>query len=518
MNSIFKFLIVSSNKNVNDESNDTIGQIKEKIKDLNDKNGPFDACIVVDTNIKQKKEDIKMDGLTIYHTNSSNSNRVIYFQKDIILLWNMEKNSAISLPEPPPSHIDILITNYWPCHLRPDKEGSLILTQLLSKIPVRYHFICGDDLFWERDPFDIPPSRNLAPFSICRVISLGNWNNPNQRCLYAFKLDPTSARIRPLHTTPNPYITESPDNFFFSLDRETKTKTYQELQDAALEESKRIEKMMHSAYGMSRKRSNTPSNPNYQCRKCHSNEHYFKDCPWLHVDKETYICHSCHQPGHHIKKCPKRKKTMNDGNHDDQENVGNVGCWFCLTNPAVKKHLIIKHGEDVYMALTKGPLHPYHVLIIPIKHQSIVSQDEQQDLNILHEMNSFHEKYFEMIKEEGYFMVSWSMMIQENSHHWHVQSIPLEMSKLEQFKSYLESRGFVSCKDDISKEKMQIELTIRESNEIIKYYSMDGNPQGGRRLLTQFLGKSELFDWRVSKLTLEDEVKLIEDIKSKIEK
>lgn len=54
-------------------------------------------------------------------------------------------------------------------------------------------------------------------------------------------------------------------------------------------------------------------------------------------------------------------------------------CWFCLSNPAVTKHLIVSIGSETYLTFPKGPLLPTpaagevgvpgggHVLIIPVR-------------------------------------------------------------------------------------------------------------------------------------------------------
>lgn len=43
-------------------------------------------------------------------------------------------------------------------------------------------------------------------------------------------------------------------------------------------------------------------------------------------------------------------------------------CWFCIDNPKIEKHLIIKLGKHFYSALPKGPVCDEHFLIIPNKH------------------------------------------------------------------------------------------------------------------------------------------------------
>lgn len=53
-----------------------------------------------------------------------------------------------------------------------------------------------------------------------------------------------------------------------------------------------------------------------------------------------------------------------------------AGCWFCLSNPEVEKHLIVSIGEECYLSLAKGGLTPHHTLIIPIAHASSTLQLE----------------------------------------------------------------------------------------------------------------------------------------------
>lgn len=44
------------------------------------------------------------------------------------------------------------------------------------------------------------------------------------------------------------------------------------------------------------------------------------------------------------------------------------GCWFCLSSDQVDVDLVSSVGEEVYLALDKGPISPQHALIIPIEH------------------------------------------------------------------------------------------------------------------------------------------------------
>uniref|UniRef100_A0A383W3L9 RRM domain-containing protein n=1 Tax=Tetradesmus obliquus TaxID=3088 RepID=A0A383W3L9_TETOB len=44
------------------------------------------------------------------------------------------------------------------------------------------------------------------------------------------------------------------------------------------------------------------------------------------------------------------------------------GCWFCLSSDQVDVNLVASVGEEVYLALDKGPISPQHCLAIPIEH------------------------------------------------------------------------------------------------------------------------------------------------------
>ena len=45
-------------------------------------------------------------------------------------------------------------------------------------------------------------------------------------------------------------------------------------------------------------------------------------------------------------------------------------CWFCLASPTCEKHLITGVYDECYVAMPKGPIHPGHVLCVPVTHSS----------------------------------------------------------------------------------------------------------------------------------------------------
>lgn len=93
---------------------------------------------------------------------------------------------------------------------------------------------------------------------------------------------------------------------------------------------------------------------------------------------------------HYIKDCPIVQRRTPDNRMNSKRGlareVGPDECWFCLSNPALAKHLIVTIGEECYLTFPKGKLVPTwnsgqhkdveickvpgggHVLIVPIAH------------------------------------------------------------------------------------------------------------------------------------------------------
>ncbi len=133
--------------------------------------------------------------------------------------------------------------------------------------------------------------------------------------------------------------------------------------------------------------------------------HFLRDCPTRHAvgdtggrkPREGYVCRACGSELHYIEDCPVVKDRRAC---DEQRNYQRLGrarevgpdeCWFCLSNPALLKHLIVAVGGECYLTFPKGQLVPTHtadqhekkdilkvpggghVLIVPIAHAATLN-------------------------------------------------------------------------------------------------------------------------------------------------
>lgn len=69
-------------------------------------------------------------------------------------------------------------------------------------------------------------------------------------------------------------------------------------------------------------------------------------------------------------------------------------CWFCLSSPDVEKHLVITIGDSFYLALSKGPINQYHVLILSVTHIQSVALLSEEDFNELEKFKSALKEFF----------------------------------------------------------------------------------------------------------------------------
>ncbi|VDB82716.1 unnamed protein product [Peniophora sp. CBMAI 1063] len=338
------------------------------------------------------------------------------------------------------SLVDILLSHVWPSAVTEfstaplpspslSNIGAPPADEVISKLKPRYIFASGGGQpphFWEREPFvwDEEGGR------VSRFVGLGAFGGEppaegkKQRWFYAFSIAPglpAAPPARPPNATQNPF-TDAPAR---------RAKRPHDAEEGAADY--RWGTTAQTGVGGNKKRSRTGPGPGgeqgkppegYRCKRCDSTEHFINDCPERQKPPEGYVCRICNVPGHLVRDCPTRHAVGDTGGRkpppgyncracasedhylDDcpqvragpgggggrrgdhgqggrrrgpPREIGPDECWFCLSNPALEKHLIVGIGSECYLTLPKGQLLPTkdvqggvpgggHVLIVPIAH------------------------------------------------------------------------------------------------------------------------------------------------------
>ena len=99
-------------------------------------------------------------------------------------------------------------------------------------------------------------------------------------------------------------------------------------------------------------------------------------------------------------------------------------CWFCLASSACEKHLITGVYDTCYVTMPKGPVHPGHVLIVPVQH---TSQGALKDASVALEMEDLILK----LRQHASIAYNSDLFVFERAiqtrggYHTHVQCIPI---------------------------------------------------------------------------------------------
>lgn len=267
--------------------------------------------------------------------------------------------------------VDMLITTLWPAGIQQDETQKIdvekerlsdLLSWLAIHIKPRYHFVPSPDKHYERQPY-----RNLSThqdYRECatRFIALAPVGNKvKEKWIYACSLQPISSmRVTDLlqGTTDETVCPYDPDLL-----------------------------MQHQ--------------PGKVVKFSGNGQYFFSsDGP---EDQDQ----------------GKRKRKDRDDNQE-RKKFDPETCWFCLSSPSVEKHLVISVGSHCYLALAKGPLTPYHVLILPIAHhQSLVKVPDEISEEI---------KKFKAVLKQFYASMGMLVVFFERNYrtsHMQIQSVPV---------------------------------------------------------------------------------------------
>lgn len=423
--------------------------------------------------------------------------------------------------------IDMLFSWSWPSDILSGNSGipvSKRLSPMLYRLKPRYIFCPShsDDFHFERAPYENIDAKTGDFLHSTRFISLANCLNDKQKkWIYALSVEPArhasflTLSKKPDNCTSNPFdpSVQKPDtepstskttNYFFQVPH-----------DAVVGSKRRLEESSSSSAPLKR----PPSG--YVCKKCHSTEHFYRDCP--HQDskyaneKRTYVCHICHEPGHNIRDCPKKEEQRHARTSHTSASVTPETCWFCLSNPAARKHLIVDIGEEVYLTLAKGPLTPEHSIIIPIEHVPSNSESVSCDIDTeIKEMMARIQCSLKGINKTPIFF----RLRHNPTHHYHIQMIPIDVDKLPEFLEFL--RGY-SEKFDFKFNSSQVGIPsfdfmfFEGDNISMLSHSFDQDSffpaQFGRQALAAFLDVSERSDWKAQIYSEADEKQFVADLK-----
>jgi len=283
----------------------------------------------------------------------------------------------------------------------------------------------------------------------------------------------------------------------------------------------------------------------YVCKICSQPGHFVRDCPTKHAvgdtggrkPREGYVCRACASTEHYIDDCPVAQQGRNaTGWKDNTKEIVPGECWFCLSNPALAKHLIVSIGSECYLTLSKGQLTPTqgasehpnqtavpgggHVLIVPIAHYpTLASIAPDLAPPVMNEIDKYKSALHALFAKNSAAMVTFEVArLSARGGHAHVQVMPVPLKlqdKVEQaFIDYGRQEGvefeedpagaMQSCVDG-RKSYFLVDLPEGKKMVHIMRDPRAFNLQFGRQVLVNLLEMPDRLDWKACVQTDEDE-------------
>jgi diadenosine tetraphosphate (Ap4A) HIT family hydrolase len=100
-------------------------------------------------------------------------------------------------------------------------------------------------------------------------------------------------------------------------------------------------------------------------------------------------------------------------------------CWFCLASSTCEKHLIAGVYETCYATMPKGPMHPGHVLLVPVTHSSQGAWTMgNQGANEMLQLKELVRRHASEVYEMDLFLFERAIET-KGGYHTHVQCVPI---------------------------------------------------------------------------------------------
>ncbi|KAH9966399.1 CwfJ C-terminus 1-domain-containing protein-like protein [Russula dissimulans] len=448
--------------------------------------------------------------------------------------------------------VDVLVSHDWPSVITsfssvplPSAEisniGSPPIDDIIMKTKPRYIFCSGGGKppnFWEREPFMWVDETDR----VCRFIGLGAFGGEGsegrkQRWFYAFAILPqvqmTATSSQLANTTSNPFTDI--------------TRTNKRPMDRAEGETSRWEsvprplKRNHrdlKATILEGEQGKPPQG--YRCRRCDGTDR-------LTMAVSQGIFFVTAQPGippvilavvnrtkvTFAARVVDRRTSDNCNNprRATPREIGPDECWFCLSNPALAKHLIVAVGGECYLTLPKGQLLPTkrteqrefegilkvpgggHVLIVPIAHfATLGAMPAELHTSVMNECERYQAALRELYAKYDATAVFFELgRVSTRGGHAHIQAVPVPLSLEDRVESAFRNEGkLMGVEFDVEEAStprsedgagyFRVELPsgrrlVHRMRSSLPF-SMQFGRYPGRKVLASLLNVEERVDWK----------------------
>eukprot|EP00455_Lapot_gusevi_P029210 TRINITY_DN3127_c0_g1_i6.p1 TRINITY_DN3127_c0_g1~~TRINITY_DN3127_c0_g1_i6.p1 ORF type:complete len:673 (+),score=142.97 TRINITY_DN3127_c0_g1_i6:57-2075(+) len=275
----------------------------------------------------------------------------------------------------------------------------------------------------------------------------------------------------------------------------------------------------------------------YVCKICGDGGHWIQACPRKNdpsfakrgpasgndqqgVPPASYTCRICQTPGHWIQNCPQRPAAPAKGGQTRAD------CWFCLGTQGAETHLVVSVAEETYLALAKGGINKYNVLILPIHH---IPSTAALSASALAEIQQYKSALRRCYEQQGLATIFHERFVPTKGQlHTHIQCMGVDQSIGQQVGSLLQQEL-----STLGLRAQPLESTLSQAvgrDHYVYFDLADGKElvgkvdagarcvphllQMARQVVTRAMRKPELADWKRCQLDKSQETAMAEQFKA----
>jgi diadenosine tetraphosphate (Ap4A) HIT family hydrolase len=210
---------------------------------------------------------------------------------------------------------------------------------------------------------------------------------------------------------------------------------------------------------------------------------------------------------------------------------GRTDCWFCLSSSTCETHLITGVYDEWYTAMPKGPVHPGHILLVPVKHTREGAWTLNQEwVGLLEKVQEHASSTY-----DADLFVFERAMATRGGYHTHIQCVPIPRDASTRLQStmmaHAKASGFelrpiqsdLGVKAIIEKNDSYFYAEIRTRMHVHRFLYRRGADeessstvplQFAREVLASVLNNSKLAHWKACVVDKEQETQLASDFRA----
>mmetsp|Transcript_17194 Transcript_17194/g.35525 ORF Transcript_17194/g.35525 Transcript_17194/m.35525 type:complete len:292 (+) Transcript_17194:598-1473(+) len=211
---------------------------------------------------------------------------------------------------------------------------------------------------------------------------------------------------------------------------------------------------------------------------------------------------------------------------------GRTDCWFCLSSPTCETHLITGVYDEWYTTMPKGPVHPGHILLVPVKHTREGAWTlDQEWVKLVEKVQEHASQKYDM----DLFVFERSMETR-GGYHTHIQCVPVPRDSSTSLLhttmlAHAKASGFdlrpiqsdLGVRAIIEKNDSYFYAEIRSRSHVNRFlYRRGSNAEGSgnvplqfaREVLASVLNNPKLAHWKACVVDKEQETKLASDFRT----